>query len=121
MGTYVPKKVQVPVYRSCPNSYSGIPVNKLFEFCNFPIPADLSDKENMSAKHIHAQEQKETIARCRSPLRKEMLVVMAKLATESDQDSAKSMTFDWFCLCRVAGFRVSEYAQTTQSKVDEHE
>jgi hypothetical protein len=31
-------------------------INKLFELCNFPIPADFSDKENMTAKLIHARE-----------------------------------------------------------------
>ena len=31
------------------------------------------------------------------------------------------MVFDWICLGRVASFRVSEYAQTNQSKVNEHE
>jgi hypothetical protein len=59
-------------------------INKLFELHNFPIPADLTNKENMSAKHIHAGERKETIARCRSPLTKEMFVAMAKLAADSD-------------------------------------
>jgi hypothetical protein len=50
-----------------------------------------------------------------------MCVVMAKLASKSDQVSAESVTFDWFALCRVACFRVAEYAQKTQTKVDEHE
>jgi hypothetical protein len=30
-------------------------INKLFEYCGLPIPADLSDKENISAKLLHAQ------------------------------------------------------------------
>jgi hypothetical protein len=46
-----------------------------------------------------------------------MFVAMAKLASKSNQDSAESATFDWFCLCRVAGFRVAEYAQKTQLKL----
>jgi hypothetical protein len=95
--------------------------NKLFEFCNFLIPADFSNKENMSAKLFHAQEHEETIARRRSPLTKEMFVAMAKLANKSGQHSVESVTFDWFCLCRVVGFRVAEHGKKTQSKVDEHE
>ncbi len=31
------------------------------------------------------------------------------------------MTFDWITLGRVAGFRVVEYAQTTQNKIDGYE
>jgi hypothetical protein len=50
----------------------------------------------MTAKLIHAREREETIARCRSPLSKEMYVTMAKLANASDQDSAELVTFDWF-------------------------
>jgi hypothetical protein len=74
----------------------------------------------MSAKLVHAREHEETIARHRSLLANEMFATMAKLVAESDQDSAESVTFDWFCLFRVAGSKVAEYAQTTQSKVDEH-
>jgi hypothetical protein len=94
-------------------------INKLFEVCNFSIPADISDKENMTAKLIHAQEHEETIARRRSPLSKEMYVAMAKLANASDQDSAELVTFDCFNIIKYTGFRVAEYAQTTQSMVDE--
>jgi hypothetical protein len=50
-----------------------------------------------------------------------MFVAMAKFASKSNQDSAESVTFDQFCLCKITGLRVSEYAQTNQSKVDEHE
>jgi hypothetical protein len=50
-----------------------------------------------------------------------MFVAIAQRACELDQDSVKSVVFDWICLGRVAGFWVSEYAQTTQNKVNEHE
>jgi hypothetical protein len=75
----------------------------------------------MAAKLIVAQEREETKARRRSPLTKEMYAAMAKLASILDQDSAESMTFDWFNIMKYMGFRVAEYAQTTQSKVDEFE
>ena len=94
-------------------------INRLFELRNFPVPADISNKENMTTKLIHAREREETIVRCRSPLSKEMYVAMAKLANASDQDSAELVTFDWFNIIKYTGFRVVEYAQTTQSKVDE--
>ena len=92
-------------------------INKLFEFHNFPISANLSDKEDMTAKLTHAQERKETIARHRSPTGKDICVAMAKLASESDQDSLESITFDKFCLCRVTGFRVIEYTQKLNLKL----
>jgi hypothetical protein len=75
----------------------------------------------MSAKLLHAREREETLVRRQSPLTKEMFVAMAKLASKSDPDSSESLIFDWFCLWRVAGFRVAEYAQKTQLKFNEHE
>ena len=96
-------------------------INKLFEYRGFPIPANPSDRENMTSKLIHMREREENIARRRSPISKEMFVEIANQASDSDRDSAVSVTFDWITLGRVAGFRVAEYAQTTQNKVDEFE
>ncbi len=79
-------------------------INKLFEFRDFPIPANTSDKENMISKLIHMREREENIARCRSPILKEMFVAIANQASDSDTDSAVSVTFDWITLGRVAGF-----------------
>jgi hypothetical protein len=95
--------------------------NKLFELRNFPIPADLSDKSNMLSKIIHACECKENIAKQHNLLTKEMYVEMAKHAKASPQDSVHSVLFNFFNLIRVGGFRVAEYAQKTQTKVDEFE
>jgi hypothetical protein len=47
-----------------------------------------------------------------------MFVAIANHTCDLDQDSAESVTFDWITLGRVAGFRVVEYAQTTQNKID---
>jgi len=94
-------------------------INKLFEYRGFPIPANPSDRENMTSKLIHIREREENIARRRSPISKEMFVAIANHACDSDRDSAESVIFDWITLGRVAGFRVAEYAQTTQNKVDE--
>ncbi len=46
---------------------------------------------------------------------------MAKHAGASPRDSVDSVLFDFFNLIRVGGFRVVEYAQKTQTKVDEYE
>ena len=96
-------------------------INKLFEMRGFPIPANVSDKDNMVTKIIHASEREETIARRRSPITIEMYVAMAKLAKESAADLAKTVVFQFFNLIKVAGFRLAEYSQTTQTKVDEFE
>ena len=96
-------------------------INKLFEYRGLLIPADLSDRENITSKLLHAREREETIARRRSPITKEMFVEMANLTCDSDPNSAISVTFDWLALGRVLGFRVAEYAQTTQSQIDEYE
>ncbi len=46
---------------------------------------------------------------------------MAKHAEASSHDSIDSVLFDFFNLIRVGGFSVAEYAQKTQTKVDEFE
>ena len=58
-------------------------INKLFALRDFPIPTDLTDKDNIVAKLIHARECEENIAKQRSPLTKEMYVKMAKHAKAS--------------------------------------
>jgi len=75
----------------------------------------------MMSKIIHAREREENIARHRSPLTKEMYVEMARRAKKSSRDSIDAVLFDCFNLIRVGGFRVAEYAQKTQTKVDEFE
>ena len=96
-------------------------INTLFELRNFPIPGDLSDKENACSRIITAQERKEDIARQHSPITKEMFVAMANKAKSSDKDSIESIIFDLFCFIRITGLRVAEYAKTTQTSIDIHE
>jgi hypothetical protein len=96
-------------------------INKLFENQGLLIPADLSNRENLTSKLLHAQEREETIARCRSPITKEMFVEIANQACDSNPNSATSVTFDWLALGRILGLRVADYAQTTQSQVDAYE
>jgi hypothetical protein len=75
----------------------------------------------MLSKIIQACERHENIARQQSSLTKEMCVEMANRAKASSQDSVHSVLFDFFNLIRVGGFKVSEYTQKTQTKVDEFE
>jgi hypothetical protein len=72
----------------------------------------------MMSKIIQMREHEENIARHRSPLTKEMYVEMAKSTKASSCDSVDSVLFDIFNLIRVGGFRVAEYAQKTQTKVN---
>ena len=97
-------------------------INKLFDMRGFPIPANILDRDNMVTKIIHACKREETIARRRSPITKEMYAALAKLAKESLLDLAESVVFEFFNLItRVTGFRVAEYAQTTQTRVNKFE
>jgi hypothetical protein len=99
----------------------ALAINKLFELRSYPIPANLADKDNMMSKIIHAREREENIARHQSPLTREMNVEMARCAKASSCNSIDAVLFDFFKLKRVGGFRVAEYAQKTQTKVDEFE
>ncbi len=96
-------------------------INRLLEMRGFPISANVSDKDNMVTKIINVSEREETIARRRSPITIEMYVDMVKVAKESAADSAETVVFQFFNLIKVAGFRLAEYAQTAQTKVDEFE
>ena len=57
------------------------------------------------------------VAKQRSPITNKMLVSMEKLAFKSPRDPAILALFDLFHLIQITGFRVAEYAQTTQSKI----
>ncbi len=96
-------------------------INTLFRLRGFPVPVDLSDKNNMCTRLIDALENEEVIAKQQNPITNEMFANMEKLAWESSKDSAISTIFDFFCLIRITGFRIAEYGQTTQTKVDMHE
>ncbi len=56
----------------------------------------------MISKLIHLRDREENIARCRSPISKEMFVAITNQASDLDRDSAVSVTFDWITLGRVA-------------------
>ena len=99
----------------------ALAINKLFELRGYPIPANLTDKDYMMSKIIYAREREENIARHRSPLTREMYVEMARRAKASSRDSIDAVLFDFLNLIRVGGFRFAEYAQKTQTKVDEFE
>jgi hypothetical protein len=97
-------------------------INSLFRLCNLPILADLSDRINMCAKIITAHEKEENIANQRNPITREMFAALLDSARRSEsKDSIKAVVANWFTLIRITGLQCAEYAQKTQSAVDEHE
>jgi len=75
----------------------------------------------MCTKIIVAREKEECIARQRSPITREIYSALLDQAKKSFVDSAESVVFNWFTLIRITGLRCAEYAQKTQTNIDEHE
>ena len=97
-------------------------VNILFQLRGYTIPVDLSDKENICTKIVKAREREEDIARQRSPITNEMFVeILSNSQSNAMQDSFEVVMCDFLIIIRILGFRVSEYAQTTQNEIDVHE
>ena len=96
-------------------------INDLFARRSFPEPVDLTDKYDENAKLIYAIESEETVPNQRSPITSEMFAASCKNAETANMNSIEGLMFDFLCLTRICGFRVAEYAQKTQSRVDHHE
>ena len=96
-------------------------VNTLFRLRSLPAPADLSDRTNMCTRIILAREKEEDIAKQRSPITREMFAALCHLANNASADSLEAVVADWFKFIRITGLRCAEYAQKTQSAIDEHE
>jgi hypothetical protein len=50
-----------------------------------------------------------------------MFSALLDLAKRSPVDSVETVVADWFTFIRITGLRCAEYAQKTQSAIDEHE
>jgi hypothetical protein len=75
----------------------------------------------MMASLINNMLQEEDIARQRAPFDNEIFAELRRSATSSKNcDSVNNLLFDFVSLGRYIGPRLSEYAQTTQDKVDYH-
>jgi hypothetical protein len=75
----------------------------------------------MCAKIITAHEKEENIANQWSPITREMFAALLDTASKSKCiDSLEAVITDWFILICITGLRCAEYAQKTQSAVDEH-
>ena len=95
-------------------------VNHLFTLRDFPAPCKFDDKENMIATIIHNLEREEDIATQRSPLTSEIFAELKRMADATPEDSPENAVFNIVCFGRITGPRASEYAQKTQTKVEQH-
>ena len=99
----------------------ALAVNTLFSLRGFKPPTDLSDSNNMPGIVINNLVQQETIASQRAPLDNAIFAEVKRAAKSShSNDSDRNLLFDILTLARYIGPRVSEYAQTSQEKVDYH-
>jgi hypothetical protein len=74
----------------------------------------------MCSKIIIAREREENVTWRQSPITQEKYSALLDLAKESDINSLELVVVDWFTLIRITGLRCSEYAQKSQSEVDEY-
>jgi hypothetical protein len=96
-------------------------VNNLFKLRSFSPPADLSDPNNMMVILLNNMLQEEDITRQRALLNNKIFAELRWMATASKcKDSVSDLLFDVVALGRYIGPHLSEYAQTTQDKVDHH-
>jgi hypothetical protein len=75
----------------------------------------------MCTKIIVAREKEECIARQQSPITRKIYSALLDQANKSLIDSVETVVFDWFMLIQLTGLRCAEYAQKTQTNVEEHE
>ena len=109
------------VLRSATVRGYAVAVNTLFKLRGFAPPADLTDPNNMTSILVNNMLREEDIARQRAPLDNDIFAELRRSAVSSKNcDSANNLLFDFVSLGRYIGPRLSEYAQTTQDKVDYH-
>ncbi len=81
----------------------------------------MSDPNNMTAILLNNILQEEDIARQHALLNNDTFAELRQMATASKcKDSVSDLLFDVVALGCYIGPRLSEYAQTTQDKVDYH-
>jgi hypothetical protein len=96
-------------------------VNNLFKLRSFTPPDNLSDLNSMTVILLNNMLWKEDIARQCAPLDNKVFAKLHQTATTSKcKDSVSDLQFDFVALGCYIGPCLSEYAQTTQDKVDHH-
>jgi hypothetical protein len=98
-----------------------IAVNTLFQLRGCKQPTELSNPSNMPGIIINNLIKEETVASQHSPLDSAIFAELQRAASFSHlHDSDRNLLFDMLTLSRFIKPRISEYAQTTQDKVDYH-
>ena len=96
-------------------------IGTLFTLRGFKPPIDISDPNNLGGIIITNRKREEEIAAQRCPLSNAIFAELQQKASASHSlDSEQNCLFDLICVGRFIGPRVSEYAQTSPSKVDYH-
>jgi hypothetical protein len=96
-------------------------VNNLFQLRGYKQPTELSNPSNMPGIIINNLIKEETVASQRSPLDSTIFVELQWATSSShSHDSDRNLLFDMLTLSHFIEPCVSEYAQTTQDKVDYH-
>jgi hypothetical protein len=96
-------------------------VKYLFKLQRFSPPADLSNPNNMMAILLNNMLREEDIARKCAPLDNKYFAKLCQTATASKcKDSISDLLFNVMALGHYIGPCLSEYAQTTQNKVNYH-
>ena len=96
-------------------------VNTLFQLRGYKQPTKLSNPSNMPGIIINNLIKEETVASQRSPLDSAIFAELQRAASFShSHDSDRNLLFDMLTLSHFIGPCISEYARTTQDKVDYH-
>lgn len=95
-------------------------MNELFRKQDHPLPIDFSNGQNEGAILIANLAAEENIAKQRAPLTNRIMAALFELANSSHINSPENAVANIVAIGRYLGFRVSEYAQTQQNKVDYH-
>ncbi len=96
-------------------------IKVLFELRGFKAPIDASDPNNDGRCLINNCKKEEDIALQQLPLTNAIFAKLKRSATASrSNNSENNVLFNAIWVGRYTGYRVSEYAQTTATKVDYH-
>jgi hypothetical protein len=96
-------------------------INTLFQLRGFKQPTNLSNPSNMACIVINNLIKEKTMASQRSPLDSIVFAELQRTPSSSHScDSDQNLLFDILTLALFIRPRISEYAQTTQDKVDYH-
>ena len=93
---------------------------KLFAFLDFPNQTNFDNEDNWANIIASNLKREEHIATQRNPLTNDFFAELFIMADVAHDNSAEALVCNVVALGRIIGPWASEYAQTTQTKVDKH-